>query len=60
MGVYNERRGINSTGTPELARERQGKAIGHFRKFLSLWGDADPLFPQVEDARQRLARLEAR
>jgi tetratricopeptide (TPR) repeat protein len=38
----------------------RAKAIDSFRKFLSLWGDADPLFAaQVEDARRRLAELES-
>ena len=59
LGVYNER-WMNSTGTPEITRERREKAIEHYRKFLSLWGEADPIFPEVEDARQRLARLESR
>jgi tetratricopeptide (TPR) repeat protein len=59
IGVYNDR-WMNSTGTPDVARERRDKALGHYRKFLSLWRDADPLFPEVEDARRRLARLEAR
>ncbi len=51
---------MSSTATPALARERRLKAVGYYRKFLDLWGDADPIFPEVEDARQRLARLEAR
>jgi tetratricopeptide (TPR) repeat protein len=41
--------------------ETNKQAIEAYRKFLSLWGDADPLFAtQVNDARQRLAALEAR
>jgi tetratricopeptide (TPR) repeat protein len=59
MGVYNEMR-MNGTARPDLAQEWREASAGHFRKFLGLWGDADPLFPEVEDARQRLARLEAR
>ena len=35
------------------------KAIENYRKFLSLWGDADPIFAEVADARARLAALEA-
>ena len=36
------------------------RAIAGYRKFLSLWGNADPPFiGQVEDARRRLAALEA-
>jgi tetratricopeptide (TPR) repeat protein/TolB-like protein len=59
MGVDSELR-MNSTGTPDLAREWREKAVGHYHKFLGLWSDADPIFPEVEDARQRLARLEAK
>jgi len=35
------------------------QAAEHYRKFLALWGEADPLFAsQVEDARTRLAAIE--
>ncbi len=47
---------MRSTGTPALAQERRLKAIANYRKFLDLWGEADPIFPEVADARQRLAR----
>ena len=37
------------------------KAVGHYRRFLALWGDADaPLWGVVTDARARLAVLQAR
>ncbi len=59
MGLDSERQ-MRSAAAPAVVQERRLKAIGYFRKFLELWKDADPIFPEVEDARQRLARLEAR
>jgi len=40
--------------------EQQGntaKAIEHYEKFLSLWKDANPGIPEVEDVEKRLAGL---
>jgi tetratricopeptide (TPR) repeat protein len=41
--------------------ERQGdmpRARENYRKFLSIWKDADPIFPGITDAKKRLARLQ--
>ncbi len=34
-----------------------GKAIEHYTKFLEIWGDADPDWPELAEAKSRLASL---
>ncbi len=46
-----------SSWTPR--EEDRTKAVEYYRKFLSLWGNADPIFLEVADARARLAALES-
>jgi tetratricopeptide (TPR) repeat protein len=35
----------------------KGKAIEDYEKFLDFWKDADPIFPEVEDAKTHLKEL---
>jgi tetratricopeptide (TPR) repeat protein len=46
-----------------LAYERSGwndKAVEKYEEFLEIWKDADSGMPEVEDARQRLAKLKTK
>jgi len=47
--------------TQDQIKDDQAKSIENFRKFLTLWKDADPIFvAKVEDAKKGLAVLEAK
>lgn len=41
-------------------QDNKAKAIQHYSKFLSLWKDADPGLPEVEDAKKSLVGLKDR
>ena len=36
----------------------RSKAIEHTEKFLEMWKDADPGLPEVDDAKERLEKLQ--
>ena len=54
--IYDDR----SQGLVLRSEEYRARAIENYRRFLSLWADADPVFPEVKDAKERLAALESR
>ena len=41
-----------------LVKGNKAKAIEHYEKFLDLWKDADPGIVEVEDAKDRLIKLQ--
>lgn len=57
MGQAYER--LMAKAGPSAAAGLRSKAIENYRRFLDLWKDADPIFPEVPDAKGRLAALES-
>ncbi len=45
------------TGAYQDAETYRTSAIENYKKFLALWKDADRVFPEVEEAKNRLANL---
>jgi tetratricopeptide (TPR) repeat protein len=61
MAKLHERACLFSIATVDDKKTSRTKAIENYRKFLSLWGNADPVFAaEVEDARKCLAALESK
>lgn len=56
--LYESRQSLPST-TAEDRKTGHIRAIENYRKFLSLWGNADPIFPEIAEAKKRLAALES-
>jgi tetratricopeptide (TPR) repeat protein len=64
MSFYRMAKAFDDAG-PSLVRQRTdsntARAAYYYRRFLALWGGADPVFaPVVEDVKKRLAALESR
>lgn len=60
MAKYYEAEANARQATMDEINLNREKAIENYRKFLSLWGNADPIFSEVGDARARLAALESK
>ncbi len=61
MAKYYEAEATTRDATTDEIKSNREKAIENYRKFLSLWGNADAIFaPVVEEAKARLAILESK
>jgi hypothetical protein len=60
MAKRHERAYYSKATTVEEKKTSLTQAIENYRKFLSLWGNADPIFGEVEEAKKRLFALESK
>jgi tetratricopeptide (TPR) repeat protein len=45
---------------PDMIKPAKQTVIANYQAFLDLWKNADPIFPEIGDARQRLDKLSAK
>ena len=61
IAKIHDRSVLDGGARAEEIQNSRAKAIEHYRGFLNLWKDADPIFAaEIRDARERLSFLESR